>query len=220
MRVLPVLVPLMLTSFGSYGDDVSGQGRATIQLFPWGSLYYDQNGADSFQFEPTSSGFRFRSGAGEVVIQTTGVNGFRFSCGTDLMTLAQDMLNIDVQGQGRTWTLTCSNGNCTLVTSNPPDRVTYTRNANAFNIKGSQGEVSGKTNFGNATITSPLGTSTVTTNLGQRTASGVAIQRIPYLGRGFYIPFHGVGVFIDLGKVFPMPEVADYVEWKPIVLGP
>jgi len=220
MRALPVIVPLLLTSFWAHGDEVSGPGRTTIQQFAWGTFYYETDGTGPFQFDPSTGGFRFRSGEGEVVAQTTGVNGYRFSCGTDLLTLAQNVMDVDIQGPGRRWTLNCRVSQCTLATSDPPDRVTYTRSANSFTIQGSRGSVAGRSNFGNLTITSPLGTSTVTTAMGQNTASGVAIQLIPYLGRGLFIPFHGVGIFIDMARVFPMPEVEAWVEWKPVRFGP
>ncbi len=55
--------------------------------------------------------------------------------------------------------------------------------------------------------------------LGDRTFSGLPVDQIPYLGRGVYISFHGVGILIDVARLFPMPEVAEWNEWKP-VLGP
>ena len=52
---------------------------------------------------------------------------------------------------------------------------------------------------------------------GNRTFAGPALDKIPYLGHGIFIPFHGVGIFVDLLKLFPMPEVAEWTEWKAVL---
>ena len=48
----------------------------------------------------------------------------------------------------------------------------------------------------------------------------MAMNQYPYIGRGLFISFHEIGIFVDMPKLFPIPEVAEWIEWKAIVLGP
>jgi len=219
MKAISILFALLSATTWSLADNVSGPGCSTIQRFPWGSIYYEHNGNGPYQLDPIWDGFRFKSNQGQVTIEVVHVNGYRLSCGQEVLTLGQNLLNLDIQKQEQRWTLHAMNGNFTLESSFPRDTLVFTRNANTFTVKGGQGTVTGTTQFEKLNINSPLGTSTITTNMGHRTVSGVALDQIPYLGRGLYIPFHGVGIFIDMMKMFPMPEIAEWIEWKPIVLG-
>jgi len=220
MKAIVLLVALSCGTGWCLGDAVSGPDRSTIQGFPWGSIYYEPGSAGAYQLDPTSEGFRFHSNQGDVTISRTNVNGYRLGCGQDALTITQNMADLEIRGPDRSWTVRSRNGQCTLACSSPRDTVVFDRNANTFNIKGGKGLVTGTTQFEKLQIKSPLGTSTVTTAFGQRTFSGVPLDQIPYLGRGLFIPFHGVGVFVDMARLFPIPEVAEWVEWKAIVLSP
>ena len=220
MKAIVLLFALFCGTGWCLGDGVSGPDRSTIQGFPWGSIYYEPGSSGAYQLEPTNEGFSFHSNHGDVTISRTNVNGYRLACGQDALTISQNMADLEIRGADRNWTVRSRNGQCILACSSPQDTVVFDRNANTFNIKGGKGLVTGTTQFEKLQIKSPLGTSTVTTTFGQRTFSGVALDQIPYLGRGLFIPFHGVGVFIDMARLFPIPEVAEWVEWKAIVLGP
>ena len=200
-------------------DDISGPNRWTFQRLSWGTLYYEPGSIGPFQFETTTDGFRLKSNQGEVTIKTTEVNGYRLTWGKEILTISQSGGDLDIQGQGRSLSLRSQNGRCTLTSSSPKDTLVFERNANTFTIKGAKGQMTATTEFQKLHITSPMGTTTIVSEVGKRTLTGVGLGQIPYLGRGFYIPFHGVGIFIDMAKVFPMQEVGEWIEWKPI-LGP
>jgi len=152
-----------------------------------------------------------------VIIQGTEVNGYRLTWGREFLTISQSGMDLDIRGQDKNWILRSQSGRYTLISSSPKDTLVFDRNANTFNIKGVKGLVTVTTEFQTLRIKSPLGTTTIISDIGKRTLSGIALGQIPYLGRGLYIPFHGVGIFIDMARVFPMPEVAEWIEWKPIL---
>jgi len=220
LKVALLLGAMLLVPAPCRADGVSGPGRTTLVKLSWGSLYYDHDASSPYKVEPTSEGFRFRSGKGEVTIRTTGINSYRFTWEKEVLTVDQDYQDVTIRSGDRRWTVRCGAGTIVLAASVPPETRVYSRNANAFSIKGPQGEITGTTQFEKLTLNSPLGTTVVTTYLGQRGVTGVPVDRIPYLGRGLYIPFHGVGVFIDMARLFPLPEVAEWIEWKPITLEP
>ena len=217
MRAILIACALLCGNSWCLGDDASGPNRTTIQRFAWGTIYYDSGVIGPFQFESNSDGFRLRSNQGEVKIQGTEVNGFRLLWEKESMTISQNGMDIDIRGQDKAWTLRSQNGRYTLTSSSPRDSVVFDRNANSFSITGSKGLVTVTTEFQTLHIKSPLGTTTIISEVGKRTLSGIALGQIPYLGRGVFIPFHGAGILIDTAKVFPMQEVGEWIEWKPIL---
>jgi hypothetical protein len=220
MKAIWILSLLLLGSAWCRADGVSGPGRTTIQHFAWGSFYHEHTGVGAYDLATTRDGFRFTSDRGEVTIRVTGVNGYRFECGKDHLNLEQNLRDLKIHGAGGSWTLVSRNGTTTLAATVPRDTVVFSRNANTFTVKGAKGQVTVTSQFEKLRIESPLGTATVTSGSGHRTVAGIDPGRIPYLGRGLFIPFHGVGIFIDMAVVFPMPEVAEWAEWRPIELGP
>ncbi len=219
MKTIFLVCALLSVNQWCLADETSGPNRSTILRFPWGSLYYEPGLIGPYQFESTNDGFRLRSNQGEVAIQGTDVNGYRLIWGKETLTINQNGLDLDIRGNGKTWTLHSINGKYTLASSSPRDTMVFERNANTFSIKGAKGLVTVTLDFQTLQIKSPLGTTTVINDIGKRTMSGIGLDQIPYLGRGLFIPFHGVGIFIDVARFFPMQEVAEWVEWKPI-LGP
>ncbi len=219
MKTILIVCALLFGNQWCLGDDVSGPNRSTIQSFSWGSLYYEPGLLGPYQFETTNGGFRLNSKQGEVSIQGTEVNGYQLTWGKDILTISQNGVDLDIRGKDKAWTLRSLNGSYTLVSSSPKDTLVFERNANTFSIKGAKGLVTATLDFQTLRIKSPLGTATLINDIGKRTLSGIGLDQIPYLGRGLFIPFHGVGIFIDIARLFPMQEVAEWVEWKPI-LGP
>ncbi len=124
---------------------------------------------------------------------------------------------MDVRWQDKAWTVRTQNGRCTLVSNSPRDTVVFERTANTFTVKGAIGFVAVNSNPGTLTIKSSAGSASITDSLGNRTFSGVGLDQLPYLGRGVFISFHGVGILIDMTKLFPMPEVQGWNEWKPVI---
>jgi hypothetical protein len=216
-----LLLVLLLGSgiaLGAHGDPSSGPSRTTIQRASWGTLYYEPAKGGACQLEPTSDGFRFTSSEGEVGIQGSEANGYRLTWGRESLTItaANGGGGLDLHLQDRQWSLRTMNGDLTVTASSPKALLLFTRINNGFAIKGSQGTVRATTEWGNLKIESPLGLTTVTLQNGKRVFAGPALDQIPYLGRGLFIAFHGVGVFLDLTRFFPMPEVAEWLDWKPI----
>jgi hypothetical protein len=199
-------------------DAVSGPGHTTIQRYAWGTVYHD-HALGTYHLEPTIDGFRFTSDEGEVRIQSAHVTGLKFTCGEDVLTLDQDGPDLTLQGPCGRWTLRTLNGQTTLASTHPRDQVVFNRSANTFTISGTKGTVTVSTDFDRMRIESPQGRASVTTAMGSRTVTGTALDQIDYLGRGVFITFHGTGIFVDVARVFPMPEVAEWIEWKPIVPG-
>lgn len=216
-------IALMLLATGSLwgrGDTLSGPTRTTIQNLSWGTIYFEASRLGACEMKPTPDGFQLTSAQGRVVIKGSEAYGFHLSCGADSLTVLP--LNggggIEIHGQGQSWTLRSMNGDLTLTSSKPKDTLVFKRNGNSFSIEGSKGQVTVTSESGNQlSIQSPLGVTTVTNYLGARTFTGPALDRIPYLGSGLFIPFHGAGLFIDVARAFPMPEISEWVDWKPIL---
>jgi len=217
MKSILIACVLLFGNQWCLGDDISGPNRWTFQRLPWGTLYYEPGSIGPFQFETTTDGFRLRSNQGEVTIQGTEANGYRLTWGKELLTISHNGGDLDLRIKDRTLTLRSQNGRCTLASSSPKDTLVFERSANTFSIKGAKGQMTATAEFQKLSITSPPGTTTIISEVGKRTLSGIGLDQIPYLGRGFYIPFHGVGIFIDMAKVFPMQEVGEWIEWKPIL---
>ena len=220
MKVFVLVCSLLWGTTWCLGDAVSGPGHLTLQRFSWGTLYIDSAACESYQLEPTSNGYLLRTKDADVAIQGSEINGYQLSCGKDWLTLSQSFADLDVQGPGQHWTWSSRNGQYTLTSSEPKDTVVFHRDANHFSIKGAKGVVAGTQETDTFLLKSPQGLSTLSATMGTRTVAGVPLSRIPYLGRGVFIPFHGVGIFIDISKAFPMPEVAEWIEWREVVLGP
>jgi hypothetical protein len=109
------------------------------------------------------------------------------------------------------------NGRYTLVSTSPQDTIQFERNANSFTIKGTKGWVTVTGYIGEITLKSSLGDAFIKNYLGSRTISGMPLGQVPYLGRGVYISFHGVGVLIDMVKLFPVSETIEWIEFKPLI---
>jgi len=218
----PILIAFWILCGASWclADHGSGPNRSTIRKYSWGSLYYESGSMGPTQLEPTNDGYRFTSNQGEVAITTVDVSDCRLTWGKESLTIHANFSDLDIQGQDKSWTLRLKNGQCTLVSSAPKDTLVFDRTAstNAFSIKGAKGLVSVTKEFQTLRIQSPAGTTTVVTDFGKRTISGIAPDQVPYLGRGLFISFHGVGIFVDIARIFPMPEVAEWIEWKPILV--
>ncbi len=219
MRVLAgtVLGLLVLGAPWAFADEVSGPYRTTIKAYSWGSLYYEPAQLGECQLEPTYDGFRFTSSEGEVVIRGSEFAGYQLRSGSDALTIRQNMGDLEVRGPNVNYTFRTFQGRLVLTSQSPRDTLQFDRGINAFSISGAKGKVSVSTSYGNLRIESPLGTSTVTNAYGKLTFTGPALGRIPYLGRGLFIPFHGVGVFLDVTRPFPMPEIGGWLEWKPVL---
>ena len=201
------------------GDGASGPFRSTIQKLNWGSLYYEPAKQGACQVERTSEGYRFTSSQGEVVIKGSEVNGYRLNWGKELLTINQNNDGLEIRGKDRNWILHSENGVFTLSSSLPKDKVVFERSLNTFTIKGAKGTVIVTADAGNLRIQSVLGITTVTNDHGdgRRTFAGPALDKVPYLGRGLFITFHGVGIFVDITRQFPMPEVAEWMDWRAIL---
>lgn len=200
-------------------DSTSGPHRSTIKPLPWGSLYFEPSQLGACQLEPNLDGFKFTSNQGEVLIKGIDVNGFRITWGKEVINI--NLINGDlvISGQDKTWTLRSVNERVTLTSTSPKETVVFNRSANTFTITGVKGTVTLTADLaiGGFRIQSPLGITTSTNQYGKRTFTGPALDQIPYLGRGLFIPFHGIGIFVDITARFPMPEVSEWLEWKAIL---
>ena len=210
---------LCLASGPLRADDASGPNHWTIVTTSWGTLFYDPVATGPHLFESGLETYRIKSSRGEVRISGSDVNGYRLTSGRDVLTISPNTSGWTFQWQQKAWTLRSQNGTYSLTTTDPKDSVTFERNSNTFTIKGSRGFLTVHSNPNLLTLTSSAGIATIATNLGSRSFAGVDIHQLPYFGRGVYISFHGVGVLIDLFKLFPTWEVAGLLEWRPI-LGP
>lgn len=198
-------------------DDLSGPGHSTLKQASWGSIFYSPAAAGSHAVEVNGDDVLIKSGRGVVKVLGSDVNGYRLVAGSDLLTIQLVNSDIEIRWREKAWTFRSQNGNCTLTSSAPRDTVVFERNANTFTIKGSAGFLAVTSGPGLLSINSSAGQATVKTGLGSRTFSGVPMDRLPYLGRGVFISFHGVGILLDVARLFPMQEVAEWREWKPIV---
>lgn len=219
MKSALVLCLLLPGALWGRGDSLSGPSRTTLQSLSWGTIYYEPSRLGACSLSQTPDGFRLESPAGEVVIQGSEAMGFRLSCGQDTLELrpVNGGGGLDIRGQGRSWSLRISNGTVTLSSSSPKDTVVFRRNANTVLIEGARGSVSIVSEGGDLRIKSPLGVTEVKGRPGARAFQGPALDSIPYLGRGVFIPFHGAGVFLDLTKAFPLPELAEWADWRDVL---
>jgi len=221
-RALNALSSLILAlglGWGQPGtaDEHSGPNRTTLLSFPWGSLCYESSPGLPVKLTSTGDGFRITSPRGPVAIESTDPDTFRLTWGDDYLTVHQDGTTLELRGQDRAWTLRSQSGRWYLISSNPPDNLVFTRSERTFTIQGAQGRVTVHGPAEHLNIHSPLGRTWVEVRNGRATLAGAPLERIPYLGRGVYIPFHGAGVFIDLARQFPMPELDEWLGWRPIL---
>lgn len=219
MKVAITLALLLSSSLWGRGDLSSGPSRNTILTTSWGTIYYEPASLGPYQLVSTNGDFTLTSRQGKVAITGGEADGFKLTCGADTLTILG--LNggggIEVREKPQKWTLRLSNGTLTLDSTSPKDKVVFNRNANTFTIQGGKGMVTVDSEPNELTIHSPLGESHIKSDYGTRSMSGPELDAIPYLGRGIFIPFHGAGVFLDISKLFPMPEVAEWLDWKPVL---
>jgi hypothetical protein len=198
-------------------DADAGPGRTALQSYGWGALYYEAQG----RWERTQAGFLVVTGADQVSITGSEFGGLRLRWEREELRI--DPLNgsrgVEVRIGSRVWNLRLWWGRLTLTLTDPEDTIDYERNGNRFTITGSLGTVTSESEPSRVTVRSPLGTTTLTLKGGTWRAEGPPLERIPYLGRGLFIPFHGAGVFLDLTRYFPMPELVLWQEWQPLNLG-
>ncbi|HJW32652.1 MAG TPA: hypothetical protein VJ505_04720 [Holophagaceae bacterium] len=217
MRAAAIVVLALLGTAGCWADDISGPNRSTIRKAPWGSIFYDPVATGPHQLEVAVEEVRIKSRAGEVKITGSDINGYRLSAGGDVLTIRSSNSDLEIRWKEKVWTWRTSSAGCTLECNAPKDRIQFERSANTFTIKGASGWVSVGTNPSTVTIKSSAGNATITNYLGSRTYSGLSLDQIPYLGRGVFISFHGVGILIDVTIRFPMAEVSEWNEWKPVI---
>jgi len=199
-------------------DTLSGPHKSTIQKCSWGTFYYEPTAQSPCKLETTSSGFRYTSGQGVVTLEGTEVMGYRLVFAKEFMTIKQVNGKLTISRQdGATWTLRSENEKVILTSPMPKDTLVFARNSNVFTITGSKGTVTVATNYNDLSIKSPLGITKHSFEIDVHSFSGPAMDQIPYLGRGIYIPFHGVGIFVNIDWHFPMPEVMGWLEWKPVL---
>jgi hypothetical protein len=158
-----------------------------------------------------------KSRFGEVRIIGSENSGYRLRAGFDELTIASTFSGFQIRWNKKSWSLEVLNARYTLSSNSPTDVIVFERDGNNFTIKGTNGFVSVNTQPGVLSIISSAGNGTITNYMGSRSFSGIAIDQIPYLGRGIYISFHGVGLLIDMLKLFPRPEMSEWIEWKPLV---
>jgi hypothetical protein len=217
MRTWLVTCVLLCASLRGTCDGISGPDRSTLQNFSWGSFYFELSKVKAYQFESSLDGFRFTSDQGEVTMRGSEANGCRLTWGPETLSINSHNGDLEIRLRDKVWGLRSVNGNVTLTSASPADTVVFDRQANTFTIRGSKGKVEAVTEFNDLRVTSPLGTTMVTREYNKIIFAGPPLDRVPYVGRGIFIPFHGIGVFVDLARRFPMPELATWVEWKPIL---
>lgn len=200
-------------------EDASGPGRTTLQTWSWGTVYYEPASLGACTVTRTPDGLRFVSGQGQVTISGSDAMGLTLAWGDQKLTVKSLSAagGVAVRSGAEAWTLAIRNGDLTLTSSAPADTVSFSRGVNTFTIQGGLGTVKGTSKLGDVTIVSPLGTTAIVNRMGSLTFSGPPLAQVPYLGRGLFLPFHGVGVFLDLGRFFPLPEVAQWVRWRPVL---
>ncbi len=217
MRPAAMTVLALLCAARCMADDISGPNRSTIRKAPWGSFFYDPVATGPHQLEVAVEEVRLKSRAGEVKITGSDINGYRFSSGGDVLTVNSSNSDLEIRWKEKVWTWRTTSTGCTLESNAPKDRIQFERSANTFSIKGALGYVTVTSNPGTLSIKSSAGNATITNYLGSRTYSGVNLDQIPYLGRGVFISFHGVGILLDVTTRFPMAEVSEWNEWKPVI---
>lgn len=217
MRAILIACCLLFGNPWCRGDDTSGPNRSTIWKCSWGTIYFEPGTTSNMNLETTNDGFKFKSDQGEVSIKGSEVNGYRLTGGNEVLIINANDGDLEIKGQDKSWTLRSQNQRWTLKSSHPRDTVIFERGDGSFTVKGEKGFVTVSRDAGTLHVKSPRGTAKVTSEYGNRIISGFPISQVPYLGRGLYIPFHGAGIFIDVARKFPMQEVAEWVDWKPIL---
>jgi hypothetical protein len=214
--LMPCLLTLALAP-ALRADDISGPNLATLRKTWWGSVFYDPMALGPHSIETRLEEFRIKTPKGELRFGGSDLNGYTATFAGDSLTIRSIQNDVDIRWQGRTWSLRQTIGGLVLTCPDPKDTVSFQRSNGEYRIKGAQGEVLVTWNLGDLTVKSPLGTSAVITQNGTRTFSGVPLDRIPYLGRGVYLSFHGLGILLDVGRAFPIPETSAWNEWRPLL---
>ena len=218
MKRALLFLGLLLTEMAPCSaDDLSGPDHQTIKHSYWGSIFYNPIATGKHLLEINGEDVLIKSDRGTVKVLGSDVNGYRLMAGDDLLTIRLVNSNVEIRWREKAWTLRSQNGNYTLSSNAPQDTVVFERNANAFSIRGSGGFLTVTSNAGVLSINSSAGQATVTTHPGNRAFSGVPLDQLPYLGRGLFISFHGVGILLDMARLFQMQELAEWREWKPII---
>lgn len=217
MKALRLAFVLVTTVLGCWADNVSGPNQVTLRRTPWGSIFYNPVATGPHKVESRVNEIIIRSVRGEVKVVGSELNDYRLSCGKDLLTIKHSAPELEIRWQDKFWKVHSLHSRLTLASNAPPDLVVFERNTNAFTIKGGLGLVAVNSNLGTLSIKGPSGIFSVITNMDERTFSGVPFDRIPYLGRGVFISFHGVGILIDIVRLFPMAELSEWIGWDPII---
>lgn len=208
---------LLMVGLVCLGDEVSGPGRDTLQRTPWGSFFLERATLGAHRVVPSNGDLRIQSSQGEVVVRGGLGGDFRLRCGTDELTVRSGLGALDIRWGRRSWSARLQNGRLTLEASDPRDRVVFERNGGDFAIKGSRGFLEVRNRPGELTLRSSAGEATFTSGIEGSSVRGQAPERMPYVGRGLYLSFHGVGLFVDMGAFFPMPELATWTEGRSIL---
>lgn len=211
---------LLLVHSISYADDVSGPNHSTIRQTSWGSIFYDPVFMGNHYLDYKIDDITIRSRFGDVKIIGSETNGYRLSYGKDELTIRSNFSGFEIRWHEKLWSLQIQNARYTLSSNSPKDIIVFERNGNNFTIKGQNGFISVNSNPNLISIQSSEGSETIKTYLGSRSFSGIGIDKLPYLGRGIYISFHGIGILIDVLKLFSRPEIAEWTEWKPLIGSP
>ena len=217
MKALRLALVLTTAVRLCWADNLSGPNHVTLRRTPWGSLFYNPIAAGPHKVESRVNEITIRTVRGEVKVVGSEFNDYRLSCGNDLLTIKHSAPNLEIRWQEKFWKVSSLHSRLTLASNAPPDLVEFERNANTFTIKGALGLVTVNSNLGTLFIKGPAGVFSVITNTDGRTFSGVPFDRIPYLGRGVFISFHGIGILIDIVRMFPMAEVSEWINWEPVI---
>lgn len=199
-------------------DDVCGPGRTTLRRTWWGGIFYEPAALGPHRLTDQPNDVRLVTVEGEVAVLGSELDGFRLVRGREQLTVRATPNNVEVRWGDRVWSARVQPGRLDLRSAEPADTLEFTRNANSFTIRGARGVVTGTDNFGTLTLRSPAGTSVVRRHLGLLEVQGALLGQVPYLGSGLTLRFHGVGLFLDLRRLFPLPELDAWWEWKPLLL--
>jgi hypothetical protein len=217
MKLLAIFYLLLLGHSFCLADDFSGPNHTTIKRGPWGCIFYDPMAWGPHDYEYKLDDIRIKSNSREVRLIGSEISGYKLRSGKDELTINSTNFGFEIRWHEKTWTIRNYNSQYTLISNSPKDRIVFERNANSFSIKGMNGFSSVNSNPWLLSIKSSAGDASIKKYLSDRSFSGIPIDQLPYFGRGVYISFHGVGILIDMLKLFPRSEVSEWIEWKPLI---
>ena len=212
MKVLArVCATVLLLSGWAACDEVSGPGHTTLRTFPFGSVYYVTDAITGV--ETGVSETVLTTASGKVTITSSSMGSWTVQFPGAKWTITEQAPNgLLIENGGKKYQVDRQSNETTFTF--PGDKVTYQTGLNELKIHGQRGDVNAKSDMDQLQIDSKAGKTTLKSKMNGFELKGPAVNRHPYLCKGWTLEQSGVGILINLSDELKLSGLGQSLDWN------